>query len=233
MQAKAPFAIIIDSDPGVALSLRYLFTVICGLSCEVCLTKDEADALFDHSAAPEIVIVGRMAGRAALLAHLSAVLPSFLLAIDREESPQEAEDAFLAGADDVVRYPFSLRALALRLRARIGMLDTAQGRAILQDRSNWNSGAYIAQHANLTAAEAQIAHILMSRNGEIVTRDELSYAIDDRPWDYGDRKFDVHIAKIRKKLTQVFGAHVTVTTVRSVGYELRLDRAALEQLLAA
>jgi len=37
-------------------------------------------------------------------------------------------------------------------------------------------------------------------------------------WVYGDRKFDVHITKIRKKLRDAFGERYVVETVRSAGY---------------
>lgn len=233
MSSKAPYAVIVDTDPGTALSLRHLFRVICGLSAEVYTSVDAAmpDVLADE--APTIIIVGRVNGRKAFLETLRAASrETFVIAIDRQEQANEAEDAFLAGAHDVVRYPISLRAFALRLRARVGMLDTPEGAEILASTSSWNSGAYIASQAELTSAEAQIAHILISQNGEVVSRDVLSYAIDQRPWDYGDRKFDVHVAKIRKKLTAVFGEHVSVKTVRAEGYVLFFDEDGIARLLS-
>lgn len=231
MISKAPYAVIVDSDPGTALSLRHLFRVICGLSAEVFASDDAALSIIQSGDAPKVVVVGRLRARSEFLKTLVKIdSGSFVIAIDRQEQINEAEDAFLAGAHDVVRYPISLRAFALRLRARVGMLDTPEGLEILRDTSSWNSGAYIASQAALTSAEAQIAHILISQNGEVVSRDVLSYAIDHRPWDYGDRKFDVHVAKIRKKLTAVFGEHVSVKTVRAEGYVLSFDEDGIARL---
>jgi two-component system, OmpR family, response regulator len=68
---------------------------------------------------------------------------------------------------------------------------------------------------------------LFSHDGQIVTRDDLSYAVDARPWRYGDRKFDVHVAKIRKKLLDSFGSQMSVSTVRSSGYCLSTNGADL------
>jgi DNA-binding response OmpR family regulator len=86
--------------------------------------------------------------------------------------------------------------------------------------TDWTAEAYVADFANLTTAEAQILRILMAKDGRIVTRDELSLALDARPWRHGDRKFDVHMAKIRKKLLATFGSNLTVSTIRSRGYRL-------------
>ncbi|MGH1466609.1 MAG: response regulator transcription factor [Cognatishimia sp.] len=231
MTPSAPFVMIVDTDPGMALSLRHLFDVICGYSAEVFVNGENARVAVEAGLRPKVAILGKLADRDGLIAHLDAINGVFILVIDRQAEAGEAETAFLAGADDVIRAPFALRELALRLRARIGILADAAGEALLRDSSNWDSEAYIASRAGLTAVEAQIAHILISNNGEVVTRDTLSYAMDQRPWDYGDRKFDVHVANIRKKLMAVFGAHVTVNTVRSAGYVLTVDAEGYQDLL--
>ncbi|GAA6209916.1 phosphate regulon transcriptional regulator PhoB [Cognatishimia sp. WU-CL00825] len=231
MTPSSPFVMIVDTDPGMALSLRHLFDVICGFSAEVLVSGDNAVTALEAGARPRVAILGKLADRDDLIARLQEIGGIFILVIDRQSSPCEAETAFLAGADDVIRAPFTLRELALRLRARIGIMSDAADEALLRDSSHWDSEAYIASRAGLTTVEAQIAHILISNNGEVVTRDTLSYAMDQRPWDYGDRKFDVHVANIRKKLTSVFGAHVTVNTVRSAGYVLTVDAEGYQNLL--
>ncbi len=231
MSAKAPYAIIIDADPGMALSLRHLFVAICGETAEVFVDPQSAIEAMGPEARPVVTLLGRVSQRHATISNLKSSGFPYVLVIDRADVPYETEEAFLAGADDVVQHPFTLRGLALRLRARVGLLASVEGGLILQDSEHWDSGAYIASQAGLTFAEAQIAHILISNSGEIVSRDALSYAIDSRPWDYGDRKFDVHVAKIRKKLTAVFGEHVAVSTVRAAGYKLTIDQQGMQRLL--
>lgn len=231
MAAKPPYALIVDTDAGSALALMHLFQVICQKSSEVCTDAVLAREVLQKHSAPTVVVVGRMHQRDAFLRDISAESNAFILVIDRGSSAEEAEDAFLAGADDVVPYGHSLRAIALRLRARLGLLNSVEGKILLEGGANWDASAYILDHADFTAAEAQIAHILISHNGEIVSRDKLSFAIDQRPWDYGDRKFDVHVAKIRKKLTHVFGEDASLSTVRSEGYQLQIDQATIDRLV--
>ncbi|MEE2945364.1 MAG: winged helix-turn-helix domain-containing protein [Pseudomonadota bacterium] len=228
MSAKLPFALILDSDPEMVLSLRHLFQTICGLATE---NLSDVPEFSGEDGWPQVIVIGRVSRRATVIAELKEQGAPFILVIDRGEITGEGEEAFLAGADDVIKTPFTLRVLALRLRARIGLLDTPEGRDVLAGAEHWESGAYIASHAGLTSAEAQVAHVLISNSGEIVSRDALSYAIDQRPWDYGDRKFDVHVAKIRKKLNAVFGEHVAVDTVRAAGYKLTIDPTAMQKLL--
>ena len=231
MSAKDTYAVIIDTDPGMSLALRHMFTTICGVGAEV---YPDIVAAMDALAAekkPEVIVLGRIPRRAGAIAALKAQGFPFVIVLDRAEVSYETEEAFLAGADDVIQYPFSLKAFALRLRARVGLLASEAGSEILEDSQNWDDGAYIASQAGLTSAEAQIAHVLISHSGEIVSRDVLSYAIDQRPWDYGDRKFDVHVAKIRKKLNAVFGDHIAVNTVRAAGYQIKIDQQGMQRLM--
>lgn len=231
MSAKSTYAVIIDTDPGMSLALRHMFTTICGVDAEV---YPDIVAAMDALAAEEkteVIVLGRMPRRAGAITALKAQGFPFVIVLDRAEVSYETEEAFLAGADDVIQCPFSLKAFALRLRARVGLLASDAGSEILEDSQNWDDGAYIASQAGLTTAEAQIAHVLISHSGEIVSRDVLSYAIDQRPWDYGDRKFDVHVAKIRKKLNAVFGDHIAVNTVRAAGYQIKIDQKGMQRLM--
>ena len=129
--------------------------------------------------------------------------------------------AFVRGADDVVHWQCSSQELAARIFVRLG-LQVEKSRLLLS-KTNWETEAYITQRAGLTVAESQILRVLMDHLGEIVSRDELSYAVDDRPWRYGDRKFDVHVAKIRRKLSGQFDGKLSVSTVRALGYLAEAD----------
>lgn len=232
MQCRPAYAVILDTDRATALSLRHMFAVICGLSCEV--YSDVETCLQSHCAEtpPAVMILGNVAGEPAqALKALLDLGTDYVVVLDRKGLGLGAEQAFLLGAHDVIHMPCSLREIALRLRARIGMLDAAEHQDLFLDAENWDEEAYIAGQAGLTDAESQIVHILISQHDQIVSRDALSMAIDGRAWDYGDRKFDVHVAKIRKKLTSVFGEDITVQTVRSAGYILTINEQGYDALM--
>ncbi|WP_370228527.1 winged helix-turn-helix domain-containing protein [Cognatishimia sp.] len=233
MLYKPAYAVVLDRDRARSLSLRHMFMVICGLSCEVYPDPESflEEQTGDHP--PKVIILGDVDDRPRALRAVASQHQSFVLVIERPGDALTVENAFLAGADDVLRTPFTLRELALRLRARIGMLESSDSEDLFLEASNWGEEAYIAERAGLTESEAQILHVLISNSGKIVSRDALSLAIDGRAWDYGDRKFDVHVAKIRKKLTSTFGDHISVQTVRSAGYILSIDEVGHADLMNA
>jgi DNA-binding response OmpR family regulator len=133
--------------------------------------------------------------------------------------------AFRAGADDMVTWPCDPEELPLRLAARLG-LPRPRAEATGGD---WQQVLKIVARAGLTASEQQVFQVLYLHAGKTVSREDLSQAVEGRPWRYGDRKFDVHVATIRKKLALHFGERLSVTSVRAQGYRLEGDLgAALE-----
>ncbi|MDK3016732.1 winged helix-turn-helix domain-containing protein [Pseudodonghicola flavimaris] len=218
--------LIVETDIASRLALEHLFSVILRQPLRACADCSEAMGLLAEGCRPAMAIVGKCdrAGADLELIACAAAVGVRVIALDWLERPEQAAEAFLAGACDVVRVPFTLKEMALRFRARLvgspGVGLAGNWSDELDFDADWEAEADIALRAGLTAAEAQVVHILISRSGHIVTRDELSHAIDQRPWAYGDRKFDVHIAKIRKKLTAAFGHRIAVRTERASGYRM-------------
>ncbi|TDE38873.1 winged helix-turn-helix domain-containing protein [Antarcticimicrobium sediminis] len=224
-----PFALIVEVDMATRIALDHLFSVILHRPVRASADCDEARALLEQGLRPQVLIAGRGKTPAAALALIrvaAAQRPApFIFALDWRDRPDTGVQAFLAGADDVVCAPVPLKEFALRLRARLGSEACGLTASKADLRADWDAEADIVCRAGLTGAEAQVVNILLSHSGEIVTRDALSRAIDQRPWAYGDRKFDVHVAKIRKKLDGVFGPRISVRTVRASGYVMTLDEA--------
>lgn len=216
-----PYALIAGADMGSRLALQHLFAVILRRSVRVCADCAEAGALLQAGLRPRAALLG--CSEQNDLIRRAASGGACVIALDHQGHPEDPVRAFLAGAEDVVRLPISLKEMALRLGARLGAEDCGLADCWLDLSADWDSEADIASRAGLTAAEAQVVNILINRSGQIVTRDELSHAIDSRPWSYGDRKFDVHVAKIRKKLTAAFGPQISVHTVRASGYRMTVS----------
>lgn len=225
---KQSFALTVDCEVNSGQSLNYLFSVVCQRSASSVRNCAEAERLLNEGLRPQVLVVSRSKDPDAeldLIKRASTLEDGpFIFAVDWQTGPDFGSKAFLAGANDVFRGPFSIREFALRLEARLG-----QGLVNAVDLEtapifDWEDGAFIAECAKLTAIEARIVHTLTRRCDEIVSRDELSQAIDHRPWQYGDRRFDVHVAKIRKKLMATFGSQIEVSTVRALGYQLKVDK---------
>jgi two-component system response regulator CpxR len=135
------------------------------------------------------------------------------------------------GADDYLPKPFNPRELLARIRAvlrrnasavspqatalRVGdlELDSAARRARLGGRS-----------LDLTDVEFGLLEALMRSAGTVVNREELSQSVLGRAFDPFDRSLDMHVSRLRKKLTQSGAEEDQVKTIRGVGYQLVLDR---------
>lgn len=145
------------------------------------------------------------------VADLRRNLPDWvIIVVDHVGTAHSSADALASGADDVLRFPFAAQEFEARVALRMRQAGMAENSMALRT-------PFLA-NAQLTPVESEIMRILMSRKGQIVTRNHLAQRLDRSEWLYGDRKFDVHITRIRKKLKAAFGDRYLVQTIRSQGY---------------
>jgi DNA-binding response OmpR family regulator len=156
-------------------------------------------------------------------------VPVLMLTARTEEADKVA--GFAVGADDYLTKPFSLRELAVRVRAilrraeRVGSghppeplsrdglsIDPARRHVVVD-------GAEI----RLTPLEFDILLTLAREPGVVYTREQLM----DRVWGYrdyaGGRVVDSHVARIRRKLGEDGTEPRFIRTVHGVGYAFRED----------
>ncbi len=128
------------------------------------------------------------------------------------------------GADDYLPKPFNARELAARIRAilrRSVRQDASQPKITVGDveldaarRSVVRSGTNV----YLTAVEFNLLLVLLRNAGRVVTRDELSKEVLGRLPSAFDRSIDVHVSKVRRKLSSDIGLSDAIKTLRGVGY---------------
>jgi DNA-binding response OmpR family regulator len=152
--------------------------------------------------------------------------PVLMLTAKTEEADKVA--GFAVGADDYLTKPFSLRELAVRVRAilrRVERIQSVQGQddAPIELHGLRIDGARRRvevddEEIGLTPLEFEILLTLAREPGVVLSRDQLM----DRVWGYrdyaGGRVVDSHVARIRRKLGEDGNDPRFIRTVHGVGY---------------
>ena len=134
------------------------------------------------------------------------------------------------GADDYLPKPFNPRELVARIRAIQRRTESVEdqhhpdgkpvelrvGDIILctTDRTVKRAG----ENIELTSVEFNLLEVLLSRAGEVISRDDLVETVLGRRLSAYDRSIDVHVSALRKKLGHYDGKTERIRTIRSVGY---------------
>jgi len=130
------------------------------------------------------------------------------------------------GADDYLPKPFQHRELLARINAILRRIDIVQ--TSKEQNSVLEVNGVILNHATrqvtchneiieLTGTEYQIIEHLMSKPGEIVSKNEISERVLKRKLSAFDRSIDMHVSNIRRKLLP-FSPTDKFKTIRGAGY---------------
>jgi two-component system, OmpR family, phosphate regulon response regulator PhoB len=140
---------------------------------------------------------------------------------------------FEMGADDYVTKPFSVRELALRVRAILRRahapepegeyLDFGRLRVDTTAHRCWVTG----EEVQLTALEFKLLTTLMKRRGRVQTREVLLTDVWGFSADVTTRTVDTHVKRLRQKIGD---AGVYIETLRGVGYRFRSEPHGLSEM---
>jgi two-component system, OmpR family, response regulator len=153
-------------------------------------------------------------------------LPIILLTARKEDVDRIIGLEF--GADDYLGKPFNPRELVARIRAVLRRpQDTA---ATPEDNRIYKFADFEVEtvrrrivngkreEIDLTGAEFDLLHALLSRPGRLLSREQLLDFTGGRNLDAFDRSIDVLISRLRRKLRDNGGEEV-IKTVRNGGYQ--------------
>ena len=161
---------------------------------------------------------------------LSNSTGAFILMVSGHSREQDVLLGLGLGADDYITKPFSGNELVARVasflrrrekylqkRDEAGVLQVGKAQLVRDFHTLVNDG----QTVTLTALEFRLLWFLAEGEGRLLTRAQILEQVWNDTSGVPTRVVDVHIAALRKKLTDV-GAPVEIASVRGIGYRLDL-----------
>ena len=133
------------------------------------------------------------------------------------------------GADDYLPKPFNDRELIARIKAILRRSvspsnNTANVEILSFDgitlHFSHGIATYNAENLNLTNYEFKILCLLLKSKGNVVSREELSLEVMEKPLTPFDRSLDMHISNLRRKLPERKNKPSLFKTLRGKGYAL-------------
>lgn len=145
-----------------------------------------------------------------------------IIMVTANEDEDSVVKGINSGADDYLRKPFGLKELAARmsrLLARESIFNLSFGP--LKMDINKRQVFVNSQPLSLAKKEFQILQILVQKQGDIVSRDQIIHFLGDNK-EIFDRTIDSHLSHLRRKFKKENFSQVHISPVYGVGYRLEL-----------
>ncbi len=226
--------LIIDDDHGLVNLLKRFLE---GEGFHVDAAYDQASGLIAaQSGNHELIILDVMLPGGSGFELLKALRVESAVPVLLLTARGEAVDRILGleiGADDYLAKPFDPRELVARIRAIFRrtretppaagprpdhdeVLNVGDIRMSLGTRTVTCSNAPV----DLTSVEFNVLELLLRNAGSVVTREQIAAVALGRPLNIFDRSVDVHVSRLRKKLSTCSGADELIRPIRGTGYFL-------------
>ncbi len=141
-----------------------------------------------------------------------------IIMVTAKVDEESAVEGITSGANDYIRKPLGLNELAARMTR---LLDRESSLSFGPIRMDVNKRlAFVnSQPLSLAKKEFQILQLLVQKQGDIVTRDQIIQFLGDNK-EIFDRTIDSHLSHLRKKLREGDFTQIQITPVYGIGYRL-------------
>lgn len=233
MAGPAPQLLIVDDDRALAaMLLEYL--ELQGFQVITAGSGEQALAELSHRPIDLIVLDLGLPGidgfETLHRLRLEHAMPVIMLTARGEEQDRIA--GLTAGADDYLPKPFNPLELAARVRAvlkrssagSVTAREQSAGFGNLLLHSKRREVRVAGAAVPLTATELRVLEALLQRQGEVLSRAELTEVAVGRPLEPYDRSIDTLVSKLRRKLALAGAEGAEIRSLRGHGYVLDVMR---------
>lgn len=222
--------LLVEDEPSITLPLSYLLDE---QGFKVKVVSDGLDALQEFERkTPDLVLLDVMLPGLSgieVCQRIRAISDVPIIMLTARSAEIDKVVGLEVGADDYVTKPYSSRELIARIRSVMRRSRTTMGDVHAGDDEVVSVGPVTidvgrhtveveGQPVELPLKEFQLLRELMRNAGRVVTR---AYLLD-QIWGadfFGDqRTLDVHIKRLRSRISPGDVKHQLITTVRGVGY---------------
>jgi DNA-binding response OmpR family regulator len=217
--------LVVEDEPGIRLALKDELEFE-GFDVELAEDGPTGLAAALRSEPALIVLDLMLPGRNGFqicqeLRHRGIRTPIIVLTARNEEVDKVR--GLAVGADDYVTKPFSLAELVARIRAVLRRSQKDDDRNVLEVR---RIKLDLRKHCafkrdvalELTDTEFRMLALLLTRPGEVITRDEFLKHVWGEDVYVTHRTVDTHVAALRKKIEDDVEHPTCILSVRNVGY---------------
>ncbi len=159
-----------------------------------------------------------------------------ILMLTSRDAAEDVVRGLDAGADDYLAKPFRFDELLARIRALLRRGGTERLEVLRFGSVSLDRLRHLAtvndRQLELTPKEFQLLEHFLLHPEEVVHRTALLESVWDMHFDPESNVVDVHVGKLRRKLTKAAGEPL-LSTVRGVGFKLHLGRGASDSVLAS
>lgn len=163
-----------------------------------------------------------------VLKRLRAKKTTPVLMLTAKGAEQDRIFGFKSGADDYLIKPFSMAELELRIEAILRRTQLIKKIAIADHSESLNMSIQFSkidrkvivrnQDIAFTPIEYDLLYTLVKDQGEVLSKAYLYQSVLLKEFSRYDRTLDMHISKIRKKITSAGMQVNTIKTVTGQGY---------------
>ncbi|MCH1940479.1 response regulator transcription factor [Holdemania massiliensis] len=151
-------------------------------------------------------------------------IDSVMVMLTARDEEEDILEAFDAGVDDYITKPFSPRELLARIQAHVKRIVKTSRRVLEMGGLTMDLGSREVrvnnQPVSLTKKEFELLEYMLRNPQIVLSRDNILNEIWDFDYDGDTRIVDVHIFKLRSKLS---GSGVRISSLRGVGYKLEAE----------